>query len=197
MNVPNAVLRCGSCLSSPEEQAEWEALINKQFGGADDDDLARTERCSEIILARHSIDRSKRTFDFKIVTASNSISSRIEHVNDMSELSEVLGSKSCGCELYSGGCAKAVKAFLGVDWDVRIREQRMKRYMGRTPTHIAKADLKCNITACTTGGLFLTMLPSKWRTWAADLPRCLALPLPHSPTVLSSCSCGNEQSKCH
>jgi hypothetical protein len=50
MAVPNAVLRHGRQLASPEEQAVWVAIYSKQFGGSSDDDLATTEKCSATTL---------------------------------------------------------------------------------------------------------------------------------------------------
>jgi hypothetical protein len=80
------------------------------------------------------VDHSKlsRNFDFKIRAESNSVADCLKLVEDVAGLSRVLHSTSCGCNLYRGGCPKAVKSFLGYNWGDLIRVEQLKRYIPGT-----------------------------------------------------------------
>jgi hypothetical protein len=83
------MLHCGICLASQRDLDICSALISKQFGGSSGENLATPEH-PVITLAPHRIDKSKLNFDFNIVTASSSISSRLNHVDDLNERACVL-----------------------------------------------------------------------------------------------------------
>jgi hypothetical protein len=83
-------------------------------------------------IADRSISKLSRNFDFKIRAESNSVADCLKLVEDVAGLSRVLHSTSCGCNLYRGGCPKAVKSFLGYNWGDLIRVEQLKRYIPGT-----------------------------------------------------------------
>jgi hypothetical protein len=145
-------LGCGPCHAPLAVQRSW--VDAHSFGVLSEDYADPPQNITSCRIADRSISHRQRTFDFKIKTDSNSILDRIQHVEDVGELARVLSSTSCGCTLYAGGCPKAVKSFVGSDWDDRIRAERMKRYTGKPPTKVASDLTRQAIRENTVDGVF-------------------------------------------
>ena len=164
-------LGCGPCNASPEVQQQWMQL---HAMGCTEEYYADPPLTSTKIADR-PISKLSRNFDFKIRAGSNSVADRLKHVEDVAELSRVLRSTSCGCDLYRGGCPKAVKSFLGYNWDDLIRVERLKRYIPGTKP---KALIIEHIAKNTADGVFQPTF--------LDIPVCRDVWLYLSHTPLSS-----------
>ena len=112
-------LGCGPCNVPPEVvQRQWIQLQLHAFDGlwvAPKNTMCADPPPTSSKTSDRSISKLSRNFDSKIRAESNLVTDRLKHVEDVAEaLSRVLHSTFCGCNLYRGGCPKAVKSFSSI-----------------------------------------------------------------------------------